>query len=426
VKILFVSGYFPWPLTNGGCQRRYHLVDNLARRNDVTLVALAPEGPAVPGWGECPLRRSCREVIEFDARTLVPASSRRFEGWAPISERFVELVSSPSPSLFRYWNSARKLIRFFRDMRRRKAFDVVWVDRSYFAHVVRRAGFDNIVVDIDDIQSVFLARLLWHGPWYRSKVFHYAELAKLYMHERALTRRFDRLVVCKERDRHFFGSLCYKVSVVPNGVADGGMASPANERPGEILYMGTMDYDPNIDAARYFARDILPRVRAQVDHANFHIVGKDPDPSVRALHDGKTCLVHGMVPDVGPYYESASLVVAPIRQGSGTRLKVLEALAKGKALVSTSTGAEGLDLRPGRDIEIADDPARFADACVRLLANPKIRRQMGASGRERVLELYHWDKIGAVAESILRRHAIECGRSHNGHAAPHRDIARVP
>jgi glycosyltransferase involved in cell wall biosynthesis len=119
------------------------------------------------------------------------------------------------------------------------------------------------------------------------------------------------------------------------------------------------------------------------------------------LHDGSTCVVHGLVPDVTPYFEQAAVVVAPIRQGSGTRLKVLEALGRGKAVVATSVAAEGLDLRPGVDLEIADDPEAFARACAHLLADPAARRELGATGRRRVLERYRWEDIGAMAEKVL-------------------------
>jgi glycosyltransferase involved in cell wall biosynthesis len=162
-----------------------------------------------------------------------------------------------------------------------------------------------------------------------------------------------------------------------------------------------MDYDPNVDAARYFALSILPLILKENTSACFHIVGKDPAREVRALQDDASCVIHGAVPDVTPYFDSASVFVAPIRQGSGTRLKVLEALARGKAVVATSTGAEGLDLRPGVDLEIADAPDAFARACIRLLADPPARERLGNSGRQRVMDLYRWEKIGAMAERVL-------------------------
>src|SRR5262249_52274512 len=162
-----------------------------------------------------------------------------------------------------------------------------------------------------------------------------------------------------------------------------------------------MDYEPNIDAACFFGNSIFPQVRQLQATASFHIVGRNPSPLVLALRDGANIVVHGRVPDVTPYFERASVVVAPIRQGGGTRLKVLEALGRGKALVATSTAAEGLDLRPGVDLEIMDDPDAFARTCARLLGDPVARQRLGTSGRQRVFERYQWDNIGKRAEQLL-------------------------
>jgi glycosyltransferase involved in cell wall biosynthesis len=310
------------------------------------------------------------------------------------------MALSLAPTIVRYWTSSGRLVRFFQDVRMSDHFDAVWVDRTYFGEVARRAGFTRLVVDVDDIQTTFFSRDLLHSAWYRSKMFHIPEVVKLFCYERSATRRFWRLVVCKETDRHFFGSP-RKVFVVPNGVPTYPTASPEVERSGELLYVGAMHYPPNIDAATYFYRLIFPQVQESFAGACFQVVGKDPDPEVAALHDGKTCFVHGTVPQVAPHYETASVVVAPIRQGSGTRLKVLEALARGKAVVATTTAAEGLDVRPGIDLEITDDVAEFARICVRLLRDPEKRRRLGQAGRKRVLERYSWERVGRVAERVL-------------------------
>jgi glycosyltransferase involved in cell wall biosynthesis len=400
VKILFVSSYFPWPLDIGGCLRRYHLVEALSRRHRVTLMTFTPEPPSGPGWPACPLRDRCERVIELDGRAYLPRSADRFSVWAPFGQRLRALVSSPLPAVLRYWNSG-ELASAFRDLRRSERFDAVWVDRSYFAEVARRAGFDRLVVDLDDLQTVFFARELRYGPWYRSKLFHYAEVAKLFLWERSLPRRFWRLVVCKEADRRFFRQAKGKVFVVPNGIAEFPPTPLDNECAGELLFVGQMDRAPNIDAILLFYDSILPAIRRLHAGACLHIVGKDPDPVVTALDDGSRCIVHGRVADLTPRYERAAVVVAPIRQGSGTRLKVLEALGRGKALVATSMAAEGLDLRPGVDLEIADEPETFARACARLLGDPAARRRLGDTGRRRVQERYRWDEIGRMAEQVL-------------------------
>jgi glycosyltransferase involved in cell wall biosynthesis len=221
------------------------------------------------------------------------------------------------------------------------------------------------------------------------------------VYERLLPRRFWRLVVCKEADRQFFSTFQHRVFIVPNGTTACPVTSFNDEKLGELLFVGSMSYAPNIEAVQFFTQSILPKIRETHPEACLHIVGRAPEVEVKALHDGITCIVHGEVPEVSPYYEKASVVTAPIRLGGGTRLKVLEALVRGKALVATSIAAEGLDLRPSVDLEIADTPDAFAAACVRLLEDPARRRQLGLSARQRVLERYEWQQIGKVAAHAL-------------------------
>ena len=127
MKILFVSHLFPWPLDSGGALRRYYLIDALARRHEVTLVTLRPEGPTA-GAGEFPLRDRCARVIELDARAHLPPRDERPRLWAPIGRRLLDLVSSPLPLEARYWNGARPLVDAFREVRHSARFDTVWVD----------------------------------------------------------------------------------------------------------------------------------------------------------------------------------------------------------------------------------------------------------------------------------------------------------
>jgi glycosyltransferase involved in cell wall biosynthesis len=157
----------------------------------------------------------------------------------------------------------------------------------------------------------------------------------------------------------------------------------------------------NRTSMRYFCRSILPLIRQQRQDARLVVVGLRPGPEVVALHNGHTVEVVGTVPDVTPCFESASVVVAPIRSGGGTRLKILEGLARGKAVVSTRTGIEGLDLRSETDLMLADSPEDFAAACVALLGDSEKRRRLATSGRTRALERYHWDRSVEAAERAL-------------------------
>jgi polysaccharide biosynthesis protein PslH len=169
---------------------------------------------------------------------------------------------------------------------------------------------------------------------------------------------------------------------------------------GSLLFTGRMNYPPNIDAACFFAQEILPLVRAVAPHARFHIVGADPAPEVRALAS-EAIVVHGRVTDVRPFLANSEVVVVPVRRGGGTRLKVLEAAASGKPIVSTGLGVEGLDLGSD-DVLIADDAVGFADAIVSLLGNPNTRRALGSRARL-AAGPYQWSAIGEEFRRILEQ-----------------------
>ncbi|HTC25366.1 MAG TPA: glycosyltransferase, partial [Gemmatimonadales bacterium] len=156
------------------------------------------------------------------------------------------------------------------------------------------------------------------------------------------------------------------------------------------------------DAVTYFVREVLPRVQARIPGARFTMVGVRPGEAVRRLHNGNDVVVAGSVPDLEPYYRRAPLVVVPMRLGGGTRIKVLEALAHGKALVTTSIGAEGLSLARGEALEIADGADAFAAACIRLLGDPEARRRLAENGRRQVLERYEWEAVlGRSVSDVL-------------------------
>ncbi|MFB3040499.1 MAG: glycosyltransferase, partial [Candidatus Poribacteria bacterium] len=165
-----------------------------------------------------------------------------------------------------------------------------------------------------------------------------------------------------------------------------------------------MDWYPNEDAVIYFADEIFPRIQEKHSNIKFYIVGKDPTTRVSQLENRQGIIVTGRVGDAKPYIAQATVYVVPLRIGSGTRLKILEALAMEKAIVSTSVGEEGLNLIDGEEIFIVDEPTRFADAVIQLISNRSMRRRIGEKGRRRVGADYDWRRIGeklhALYESI--------------------------
>jgi glycosyltransferase involved in cell wall biosynthesis len=192
------------------------------------------------------------------------------------------------------------------------------------------------------------------------------------------------------------------VAVIPNGVDLDYFGNPGTHDVDRsaVVFTGRMNYRPNADAAIYFVRDILPTVLHARADAIFYVVGSDPPPEVRALA-GPNVVITGAVDDVRPHLHRAAVVVAPVRAGSGTRLKILEALAAGKAVVSTPLGCEGLDVQDGKDLLVAGSPEKFAAEVVRLLDDPGSSAVLGATGAARVAQAYGWGTVLAKLEDVL-------------------------
>jgi glycosyltransferase involved in cell wall biosynthesis len=212
-------------------------------------------------------------------------------------------------------------------------------------------------------------------------------------YERRLIERADLVLVVSEQEAAAVRALTpsARVEVIPNGVQID-RYRPGNRppTPGDLLFTGHLSYGPNVRAAEWFVREVLPRLHTGV----LHVVGALPAPQVLGLRSARV-KVHGDVPDTLPYQHAAELVVAPLRDGGGTRLKVLEAAACGNAIVSTSVGAEGLDLVPGRDLLVADTAEDFAGAVAKLLGDAAARERLGGSA-QRAARAYDWERIGAV------------------------------
>lgn len=401
MELLFVSPWHPWPATAAGAhQRIFHLVAELAERHRLTLVTPAHAG-SVDAVDD-PLADICVEVIR------VPESPPARRGavaplpGGPPAHRLAELMRSALPRSAQWRHP--EFLRVLHQLRATRRFDAVWVERTFVGELVRKAGFEQIIVDVDDVESIAMRRHLRH--YYRTHsirecVMLGAELLKVHAYERRLLRHYAQLVVCKEADRRCFGRDVSRVHVVPNGTQPRSQCDARKEDAASLLFVGNLAHFPNVDAVAHFRDEIWPELERLRPNARFVVAGRSAPAALQALHDGHRCVFTGPVPDLAPVYETASVVVVPMRLGSGTRVKVLEALAHGKAVVSTSTGVEGLDLRPGVDVVVADEPAAFARACVRLFDDGDARRRLGATARARVLDRFGWDRIADAADRVV-------------------------
>jgi glycosyltransferase involved in cell wall biosynthesis len=236
------------------------------------------------------------------------------------------------------------------------------------------------------------------------KLMYRVEFAKMLAYERQMVRNFHHVVAVSQHDRELMTAWvdASRITVVPTGVdLQQFCPDPSSREVGPlVMFVGAMDWEPNIDAVEHFCQETWPAIQAQCATARFRIVGRNPDRRVQKLASS-SIEVTGSVPSVVEHLQEAAVVVVPLRVGGGTRLKIYEAMAVGKAVVSTSVGAEGLDITNGRDIVLADNPNTFAEAVVTLLRDGELRRNYERAAAACAAR-HDWPAIGQKFLDVLR------------------------
>ena len=393
MKILFLSPTVPFPLTDGGRIRVFNLLKQIAAKSDVTLLALETQPTDAEGVPELQqlgiqvhLVPNAPTLPRLSFGTLLNAFFKR----QPIT-------------VARYARPAYR--QKFRDLVATEKFDLVHYEMFHTAQL--RADTDLPgVLSQQNVDSAIWRRLCGETthPFY--KFVYWTQQLAFQRYERVLSPKFDAVACTSDIDAAVFQQHCAEdtIEIIPNGV-DVTHYQPdfSSEAPAHLIYIGSMDWYPNEDAVAFFADEVLPRIQEKVPDVQFSIVGGNPSGRVQKLAQREGVIVTGRVPEIKPYFAEATVFIVPLRIGSGTRLKILEALAMGKAIVSTSVGAEGLDLKNGEEIFIADEPIAFADAVTRLLTDLSLRRKIGENGRARVEQDYDWRSIGEKLHQLYTR-----------------------
>lgn len=218
---------------------------------------------------------------------------------------------------------------------------------------------------------------------------------------------FGKVIVCSEKDAHTLKSMRpgLNVEIIPNGVdINYFFQRPEKEDENIIVYTGAFAYEPNVDAVIYFAKEVMPIIRKEISDVRFIVVGSDPPKKILSLKNfDASIVITGYVDDIRPFVGDAKVFVAPLRMGSGTRLKILQAMAMGKPVVTTTVGCEGLTVENGTHLLIADSPLEFAKLIIELLKNKELRQKIGAQARQLVCEEYAWPKIQATLLRVFDR-----------------------
>jgi glycosyltransferase involved in cell wall biosynthesis len=401
VRILVLCQYYPYPLDRGSSLRIYPHLKYLARRHTVDLVTFERdrEDPA-PGVGE--LQKVCRhvDVVPLEWRSL--GRRERLRAFASRTPRGV------------VQGHAAGMERAVADRMAREAYDAILCEWLYVApYAVRWANVARVLDDHNAEAAAYGRALRLEGGSLAQRARGGLSWAMLYDFERRMVRAFDGVTAVSDVDAAHLRRMADdpgKVTTVPNAV-DLETVTPwtGPRTPGQLVYPGSLTYEPNMDACVHFVREILPRVRREQPAARLVITGKLPPSVPSELRDDPGVELLGFVPDVRPVVGQSELVVVPLRRGGGTRLKVLEAFGVGTAVVSTSVGAEGIDATSGRELVIADGPDQFAQAIVRLLGDAGERDRLARAARALAERKYSCaasvDVLdGAIHRAVARRH----------------------
>lgn len=395
MKLLFLTPQFPYPPHQGTTIRNFHLLAGLAQRHDVALLSFADSSQVSHNT---PLQELCYRI------ETVPAPPSR-----SISQRLHTTLFSTQPDMALRLPS-RQFQAHLEKWLRTERFDVVQVEGIEMGPYAlalreRRLLEDHTQLVFDDHNAEYVLQRracltdARHPQRWPAAAYSLMQWLKLRRYERAVCRAATQVVAVSEADARALRRLVpgLQPAVVPNGVdVDFFRPDPAREthdQPVTLVFTGKMDFRPNVDAMLWFCDQILPRIWAARPDAQLIIVGREPHERVRALGERPNITVTGYVDDIRPFVAGAQVFVVPLRMGGGTRLKVLQAMAMGKAIVSTTIGAEGIAGHPGEHLLLADTPAEFATAVLTLLRDAERRRTLGHRARHLVEREYAWNAI---------------------------------
>jgi len=394
-RILFLSQCLPFPPHSGVMNRTYHVLQQLQRQFDVTLVPFSRRGHQADATSRSAATNTLREeVANVETPVIIESDWSRLR---KVSDHLKSVVSREPYTYYEYGNPDFR--RGLDNALKRSPPHLVHLDSLDLYRWLPSLPSVPTAITHHSIESELLRLPADHLriPGLGAYVRHQADLVEKI--ERRLSPRFDLNVLTSERDEGRLRALApeARTMVVPNGV-DTEFFSPSSpdlEVPGRVVFLGPTYMFPNRDAVEFFLDSIWPSVRESCPEATFHTVGKNSANEKARFESRPGTSAVGYVSDIRPAFAAAECSVVPLRVGGGTRLKILDAWSMGKAIVSTSIGCEGLETRDGVNILIRDEPREFAAAVIDVLRNGELRARLGRGGRHTVETHYAWGVVGA-------------------------------
>ncbi|HEX2871879.1 MAG TPA: glycosyltransferase [Polyangiaceae bacterium] len=390
MRVLFVTPFLPSPPRFGGQRRLDGLMRSLAKSHEVSVVSFNASDEFEQASLDA-TRDYCKHVVTF--RDLEFKDARK--------KRLLQAASMLSPRSFEH----HLMVRHGDFQKRLRAlvgtgeFDIVQVEFAQMAafsfHLPKDRRF-RTVLDEHNIEYDIVRRTAEGQTSSGRRLYAAVDWRKLKLEERRAWRRLDGVAVTSDRDAEVLRQEepNTELAVVPNGVdvlEFQPSAAPSDESANDLLFFGAMNYFPNSDGILDFVKNTWPLILARRPKTKLWIVGPGADDLMHLR--GPNVEVTGFVDQIGPYIERAAAVVVPLRLGGGTRLKIVEAMAKAKAIVSTRIGAEGIDVIDGQHALLADEPQAFADQVERVLSNRQLAIDLGKAARQLAVDRYSWPAV---------------------------------
>lgn len=407
MKLLVVYPYLPFPLDRGAHHRAFHLLKGLAVEHEIHLIALAENGTGAE-----------HAAVFEEFCDKVETVSFKHPAWQKL---IPDRLRNPLPSTVEHWN----IPEYYRALA--SAFAKNDYDAVHILDLVLAPPFLTkyrdipLVLDrtrVDLFYQIMEQRRMKFSA--KAQILNMENMTKMWRFERAVAKRCALEVVCGPDDANFvrrFISRKVPVEVIANGVDlsyfQSDPSGPQKEARPTILFCGAMDYNPNVDGLRWYFETMHDSIVEAVPDLQFYIVGKDPIPEVKAYGQRPNVIVTGGVPDVRPYYQRAWMQIVPIRIGGGTRLKIVESLSMGTPVVSTTIGAQGLDLFHNEDALLADSPGAFIQQVVRGLKDSTLREGLVRRGKATVTSRLSWEGLSAALRRAYVKHLpVRAAKSH--------------
>lgn len=372
MRILFITPRFPYPPVKGDRVRPYNFIKELSRRHTIDLCSFYETKNELGVIDE--MKRYCNKI---EVISLHP-----WQSYANLLKSVINL----KPLQVNYYHSLA-MVKKIEEMISSSPYDIIHVVLQRMMEHVKEIPADKIVLDQIDALSLNMQRRAFAENNPIKKAVFYMEYANMKRYERG-QKKYAACIITSEKDKQALGD--DSIQVIPNGVDIDYFTPAQNNKDIDLIFTGNMGYFPNVDSVLYLCNKILPKILLRYPSLKLYIVGTNPAREVQKLADNKNIFVTGFVDDIRQYLNRTKVFVAPLRSGSGIQNKILEAMACGLPVVTTSYGNAAIKAKPDQQLVIMDEPNQFADKVIDILNNESLRKTLGANARAYMEQEFSW------------------------------------